>query len=42
VLLLVIQTGGMAAVSITFARYFIELTGLPAPDWLIGSAALGP
>jgi len=41
VLLLVIQTGGMAAVSITFARYFIELTGLPAPDWLIGSAALG-
>src|SRR5574337_1216209 len=28
VLLLVIQTGGMAAVSITFARYFIELTGI--------------
>src|SRR5882724_7387507 len=41
VLLLVIQTGGMAAVSITFARYFIELTGLHAPDWLIGSVALG-
>jgi basic amino acid/polyamine antiporter, APA family len=41
VLLLVIQTGGMAAVAITFARYFLELTRLHAPDWLIGSAALG-
>ncbi len=29
VLLLVIQTGGMAAVTVTFARYFLELTGLP-------------
>ena len=29
VLLLVIQTGGMAAVTITFARYFLELTGWP-------------
>jgi basic amino acid/polyamine antiporter, APA family len=28
-LLLVIQTGGMAAVVVTFARYFLELTGLP-------------
>ncbi len=28
VLLLVIQTGGMAAVTVTFARYFLELTGL--------------
>ena len=27
VLLLVIQTGGMAAVSITFARYFLDLAG---------------
>src|SRR5208283_3626099 len=27
VLLLVIQTGGMAAVTITFARYLLELTG---------------
>lgn len=27
VLLLVIQTGGMAAVTVTFAKYFIELTG---------------
>ncbi len=40
VLLLVIQTGGMAAVSITFARYFIELTGMHAPDWLIATSAL--
>lgn len=41
VLLLVIQTGGMAAVAITFARYFLELTGMRAPDWLIATAALG-
>ncbi|MGA8540403.1 MAG: amino acid permease [Terriglobales bacterium] len=41
VLLLVIQTGGMAAVSITFARYFVELTGVPAPDWAVATAALG-
>ncbi|MBZ5566734.1 MAG: amino acid permease [Acidobacteriia bacterium] len=40
VLLLVIQTGGMAAVSITFARYLLDLTGAPAPDWLVGAAAL--
>src|ERR1700694_540777 len=40
VLLLVIDTGGMAAVSITFARYFIELTRVHAPDWLIAVAAL--
>src|SRR3977135_1061322 len=39
VLLLVIETGGMAAVSITFARYFIELTRVHAPDWLIAVAA---
>lgn len=41
VLLLVIQTGGMAAVSITFARYFLELTSLSAPDWLVATVALG-
>ncbi|MGA7565167.1 MAG: amino acid permease [Terriglobales bacterium] len=41
VLLLVIQTGGMAAVSITFARYFLELTGLPVQDWVVAIAALG-
>jgi APA family basic amino acid/polyamine antiporter len=40
VLLLVIETGGMAAVSITFARYFIELTRVHAPDGLIAVAAL--
>ena len=41
VLLLVIQTGGMAAVSITFARYFVEFTGSQAPDWIIATVALG-
>jgi APA family basic amino acid/polyamine antiporter len=40
VLLLVIQTGGMAAVSITFARYFLDLTRGQAPDWLLGAVAL--
>jgi APA family basic amino acid/polyamine antiporter len=40
VLLLVIQTGGMAAVSITFARYFLELTGLHTPDWIVATTAL--
>jgi APA family basic amino acid/polyamine antiporter len=39
-LLLVIQTGGMAAVAVTFARYFIELTQARAPDWLIAAATL--
>jgi APA family basic amino acid/polyamine antiporter len=40
-LLLVIQTGGMAAVAVTFARYFIELTHLPISDWLVAVLALG-
>jgi APA family basic amino acid/polyamine antiporter len=40
VLLLVIQTGGMAAVSITFARYFVELTGLQVRDWVVATVAL--
>ncbi len=40
-LLLVIQTGGMAAVGITFARYFVALTGMQVPDWLLASAILG-
>src|SRR6185295_10959233 len=35
VLLLVIQTGGMAAVSVTFSRYFIEVTGLPISDSIL-------
>jgi basic amino acid/polyamine antiporter, APA family len=41
VLLLVIQTGGMAAVSITFARYFVEFTGLRVSDWILAIVALG-
>ena len=40
VLLLVIQTGGMAAVAVTFARYFLELTQWPINDSLIAAAAL--
>ncbi len=32
VLLLVIQTGGMAAVAVTFARYFLELTHVAVTD----------
>jgi APA family basic amino acid/polyamine antiporter len=40
VLLLVIQTGGMAAVSITFARYFLDLIGQQASDWLLAAVAL--
>jgi basic amino acid/polyamine antiporter, APA family len=40
VLLLVIQTGGMAAVAITFAKYFFELTGIHVHDWVVATAAL--
>lgn len=40
-LLLVTQTGGMAAVAVTFARYFLEITRLPVPDWLVAALALG-
>ena len=40
VLLLVIQTGGMAAVSITFARYFLELTRIHAQDWVVATTVL--
>ena len=40
VLLLVIETGGMAAVTITFTRYFLELTGMQLPEWLVGVAAI--
>jgi APA family basic amino acid/polyamine antiporter len=39
-LLLVTQTGGMAAVAVTFARYFAELTGVGLPDWAIAAATL--
>lgn len=39
-LLLVIQSGGMAAVAITFARYFNELTHSAIPDGVVGVSAL--
>jgi APA family basic amino acid/polyamine antiporter len=39
-LLLVIQSGGMAAVAVTFARYTVELTGMPVPDWMLAIATL--
>jgi APA family basic amino acid/polyamine antiporter len=40
VLLLVIQTGGMAAVAVTFARYFLELTGWSLNDSAVAASAL--
>ncbi|MDQ6939630.1 MAG: amino acid permease, partial [Verrucomicrobiota bacterium] len=40
VLLLVIQTGGMAAVAVTFARYLLELTDWPINDSLVAAGAL--
>jgi APA family basic amino acid/polyamine antiporter len=40
VLLLVIQTGGMAAVTITFARYFLELTRLDVSDRVVAVLTL--
>ena len=39
-LLLVIQSGGMAAVAITFARYFGNLVQMPVPDSAIAVATL--
>jgi APA family basic amino acid/polyamine antiporter len=41
VLLLVIQTGGMAAVTITFAKYFLEVTHAAAPVWLVALVSIG-
>src|SRR5262245_14289056 len=41
VLLLVVQTGGMAAVTVTFSRYFLDLTGIHAADWLVAVITLG-
>ena len=36
VLLLVVQSGGMAAVTVTFARYFLELTGWGVDErWVV-------
>ena len=40
VLLLVIQTGGMAAVAVTFSRYFVELTSLPISYSIVAAAIL--
>lgn len=40
VLLLVVQTGGMAAVAMTFARYFLELAHWHFGDSLVAAAAL--
>ncbi len=39
-LLLVTQSGGMAAVAITFARYFLELAPLPVSEGAVAVAAL--
>ena len=40
VLLLVIQTGGMAAVAVTFSRYFLEMAPLPVSDALLAAVVL--
>jgi APA family basic amino acid/polyamine antiporter len=40
VLLFVTQTGGMAAVAVTFARYFREITGAATGDAVVASSAL--
>ena len=40
VLLLVIQTGGMAAVAVTFAHYFLELTGWQVHASVVAASAL--
>src|SRR4029077_10621465 len=39
-LLLVTQTGGMAAVAVTFARYYREITGFSAGDGPVAAATL--
>jgi basic amino acid/polyamine antiporter, APA family len=41
VLLLVIQTGGMAAVAVTFAKYFLELTAVHISSGLTATLTLG-
>ncbi|HKR23048.1 MAG TPA: amino acid permease [Pyrinomonadaceae bacterium] len=40
VLLLVVQTGGMAAVAVTFSRYFVELTQLPISYPILAAVVL--
>src|SRR5271154_4892621 len=39
-LLLVTQTGGMAAVAVTFARYFLEITHSTISDVFVSAGAL--
>src|SRR3712207_1773675 len=39
-LLLVIQTGGMAAVAVTFARYFREVTRVPLSEPVVAGLGL--
>src|SRR5581483_9512141 len=39
-LLLVTQTGGLAAVAVTFARYFQEITRTPVSDAILAAAVL--
>ncbi len=39
-LLLVTQTGGMAAVAVTFAQYFLEITRVRAGSWAIAALVL--
>lgn len=39
-LLLVVQSGGMAAVAVTFARYTLELTGVAMPEWILAGGTL--
>jgi APA family basic amino acid/polyamine antiporter len=39
-LLLVIQSGGMAAVAVTFARYAVELTGWRVPEMAVAAGTL--
>ncbi|HEV8428115.1 MAG TPA: amino acid permease [Pyrinomonadaceae bacterium] len=40
VLLLVVQTGGMAAVAVTFSRYFVELTHTPISSAYLAAMVL--
>jgi basic amino acid/polyamine antiporter, APA family len=39
-LLLVVQSGGMAAVAMTFARYANDLSGSSVPDWILATITL--
>ncbi len=39
-LLLVVQSGGMAAVAMTFAHYFHELSGIDVPSTIVATSAL--